>query len=68
MICTKKIYGFNGLNHQIIEKRLDITPMTDGWTENEMWKTGDPAGPCRPISPGGPGGPCDLRGQNGQGD
>ena len=64
MICTKKIYGFTG---QIIEKRLDITPMTDRRTENEMWKTGDPGGPRRPISPGGSGGPCDLRGQNGQG-
>ena len=77
MICTKKTYGLNGLNHQIIEKSLDVMPLTDGRTENGKWKTGDPGGPgvtgipggpSGPISRGGPGGPCDLRSENGRGD
>ena len=32
MICIQKIYGFHGLNHQIIEKSWDVTPVTDGRT------------------------------------
>ena len=28
--CIQKIYGFHGLNHQIIEKGRDVTPVTDG--------------------------------------
>ena len=30
MICIQKIYGFHGLNHKIIEKSRDVTPVTDG--------------------------------------
>ena len=33
MICIQKIYGFHGLNHQIIEESLDVTPVTDERTD-----------------------------------
>ena len=29
MICFQKIYGFHALNHQIIMKKWDVTPVTD---------------------------------------
>ena len=29
MICIQKIYGFQGLNHRIIEESWDVTPVTD---------------------------------------
>ena len=33
MICIQKIYGFHGLNHQIIEESWDVTPVTNGRTD-----------------------------------
>ena len=40
MICIQKTYGFHGLNHQIIEKNFDVTPVTDGG----KWKIGQYSG------------------------
>ena len=36
----QKIYGVQGLNHQIIEKSLHVTPVTDRRTEDGKWKIG----------------------------
>ena len=33
MICIQKIYGFHGLNHQIIEESWDVTPVTNERTD-----------------------------------
>ena len=40
MICIQKMYGFLGLNHQIIKKSWDVTPVTDECTEDwgGKWK------------------------------
>ena len=36
IVCIQKIYGFHGLNHQIIE---DVTPVTeDERTDGGKWK------------------------------
>ena len=35
IICIQKIFGFNGLNHQIINKRWDVT-LAD--TQTEFWR------------------------------
>jgi len=32
MICIQKIYGFQGLNHLIIEESRDVTPVMNGRT------------------------------------
>ena len=40
MICIQKIYGFHGLNHQIIKKSLDVTPVTYGGGGGGKWKIG----------------------------
>ena len=41
MICIQKIYGFHGLNYQIIEESCDVTPMTeDERTDGGKWKIG----------------------------
>ena len=42
MICIQKIYGFHGLNHQIINKSWDVTPVTYGRTHGGggKWKIG----------------------------
>ena len=39
MICIQKIYGFQGLNHQIIKESWDVTPVTDERTDGGgKWK------------------------------
>ena len=37
MICIQKIYGFQGLTHQLIEESWGVTPVTDG---GGKWKIG----------------------------
>ena len=39
MICIQKIYGFDGLNHQIIEESWDVTPVTNGGQTEDGWRT-----------------------------
>ena len=38
MICIQKIYGFQGLIHQIIEESWDVTPVTEEEEEEESGK------------------------------
>ena len=44
MICIQKIYSFHGLNHQIMEESWDVTPVTNGRTEDGKRKIGQCSG------------------------
>ena len=35
--CIQKIYGFHGLNHQIIEKSRDVTPRVAEVAREHRW-------------------------------